>query len=150
MRSTLLLLTVLICSSCTAQEVNAPDRTNADPHRMLRCYEHGSAPGPFCRASMLQVVTSRGMFDGRQVIVPGFVGDVEGDLYLFPSKEFYLSRDLSSSTRLLGNLEPLRGKEQSNVIVFGKFSLDAPDPSTLMKPVGAIHVLSARNGYNKP
>jgi hypothetical protein len=146
----LMLLTALLCSSCSAQEAIVAKDGDRDPHRLLRCYEHGSASGKFCRASMLQVVTSRGLFDGRQVIIPGFVGDVQGDLYLFPSREFYLSRDLSSSVRLLGNLETLKGAEQTNAIVFGTFSLDAPDPSTLMKPVGAITVLSVRDGYNKP
>lgn len=146
----ILLLAALLCSSCSAQEARVSEEGVVDPHRILRCYEHGSAPGKFCRASMLQMITSRGLFDGRQVIVPGFIGDLEGDLYLFPTREFYLSRDLSSSVRLLGALESLKGKEQTNVIVFGAFSLNAPDPSTLMKPVGAITVLNVRSGYNKP
>lgn len=98
---------------------------------------------------MLQVVTARGLFDGRQVIVPGFAGDVEGDLYLFPNQEFYRSRDLSSSVRLLGNIELLKGKINSNIIVFGSFSLEAPDPSTLMKPVGAISIIHLRNGFDR-
>lgn len=120
-----------------------------DISRLLRCYPHGVAQGDFCRASMLQVITARGVFDGRQVIVPGFVGDIEGDLYLFPNQEFYRSRDLSSSVRLLGNTELLKGKINSNVIVFGSFSLEAPDPSTLMKPVGAISLIHVRNGFNR-
>ena len=148
MRNTLL-LAALLCSSCSAQEANVNNVADFDRNRILRCYEHGSAPGKFCRASMLQVISSRGLFEGHQVIIPGFVGDLEGDLYLFPSREFYLSRDLSSSVRLLGDLVSMKGKEQTNVIVFGSFSLDAPDPSTLMKPAGAITVLSVRNGYNK-
>lgn len=144
-----ILLAVFFCSSCTMQDSNDARQAGQDPYQLLRCYEHGSAAGKFCRASILQVVTSRGLFDGRQVIVPGFMGDLDGEIYLFPSKEFYLSRDLSSSVRLLGNLEPLKGKDQSNIIVFGTFSLNAPDPSTLMKPAGAIDVLSVRDGYNK-
>lgn len=99
---------------------------------------------------MLQIITSHGLFEGRKVIVPGFVGDLDGDIHLFPSREFYLARDLSSSIRLLGDLSSLKDKEQTNVIVFGTFSLDAPDPSTLMKPAGSIDVVNARSGYNKP
>lgn len=145
----MIMLAAFICSSCTIQEPSDVRQAAQDSNQILRCYEHGSAAGEFCRASMLQVVTSRGLFDGRQVIVPGFMGDLDGDIYLFPNREFYLSRDLSSSVRLLGELGSLKGKEQSNIIVFGTFSLDAPDPSTLMKPVGAINVLSVRDGYNK-
>lgn len=146
----ILLLAALLFSSCSMQDASGQKEVGSDPYRVLRCYEHGSAPGKFCRASMLQVIASRGLFESRQVIIPGFVGDVEGDLYLFPSREFYLSRDLSSSVRLLGDVEALKGKEQTNVIVFGTFSLEAPDPSTLVKPVGAIMILSVRNGFNKP
>lgn len=98
---------------------------------------------------MLQVVAARGLFDGRQVIVPGFAGDVEGDLYLFPNQEFYRSRDVSSSVRLVGSTELLKDKINTNVVVFGTFTLEAPDPSTLMKPVGAVSVLHVRNGYNR-
>ena len=146
----ILLVAALLCSSCTAQETDVIKEENVDPQGILRCYEHGSAPGDFCRVSMLQLITSRGLFDGRQVIVAGFIGNLEGDLYLFPTREFYLSRDLASSVRLQGTLESLKGKEQKNVVVFGSFSLDAPDTSAIFKPVGAIAVLSVRNGYNKP
>lgn len=148
MKTCLLMLSVAICISACSR-VEQKEETN---HRndALNCYEHGIAPGKFCRASMLQVVASSSSYDGLQVIVPGFVGDVEGDLYLFPTKDFYLSRDLSASVRLLdvGKSGDLLKSTQSNIIVFGKFSLDAPDPSTLMKPVGAIEVLHVRNGYN--
>ncbi len=145
-----LLLAAFLCSSCAVQQSDKPRQVGEDPLKILRCYEHGLAPGKFCRASMLQVISSRGLFEQRQVVVPGFLGDIDGDLYLFPSREFYLGRDLSSSVRLLGEPKLMEGNEGSNVIVFGTFTLDAPDPSTLMKPVGAISVLHVRNGYNKP
>ena len=95
----ILLVAALLCSSCVAQEGNGPKEEIVDSQGILRCYEHGSAPGDFCRTSMLQVITSRGLFDGRQVIVAGFIGDLDGDLYLFPTREFYLSRDMASSVR---------------------------------------------------
>jgi hypothetical protein len=142
----LVFLSVLLCA-CSAQDVSGAQE--GDEFKLLRCYEHGAAPGLFCRASMLQVIAARGIFDSRQVIVPGFVGDIEGDLYLFPSKEFYRSRDLSSSVRLIGNTELLKDKISSNVVVFGLFTLEAPDPSTLMKPAGAISLIHVRNGFNR-
>ncbi|QND80541.1 hypothetical protein H4W19_01665 [Pseudoxanthomonas mexicana] len=140
----LALMAITIIAGCGRGHEGA-----ADTNKLLRCYPHGVAPGNFCRASMLQVVTARGLFEGRQVIVPGFAGDVEGDLYLFPNQEFYRSRDVSSSVRLLGSTKLLKDKINSNVIVFGAFTLEAPEPSTLMKPVGAISVIHARNGFNR-
>lgn len=144
----LLLIATLLLSACSAQDVSDP--REGDEARILRCYAHGSAPGDFCRASMLQIVTSRGLFEGRQVIVPGYLGDIHGDRYLFPTKEFYTSRDLASSVRVLGDEEVLADKIGTNIIVFGTFTLGAPDSSTLLKPVGAIAVTTVRNGYNGP
>jgi hypothetical protein len=146
------LLMLMLFALVSLNACSRVDRKQEDSQRKdaLHCYEHGVAPGEFCRASMLKVVASSSLFDGQQVIVPGFLGDVEGDLYLFPTKDFYLSRDLSTSVRLVPAEKSgdLLKSVQSNVIVFGRFSLQAPDPSTLMKPVGAIEVVHVRNGYN--
>ncbi|HWU71512.1 MAG TPA: hypothetical protein VN017_09195 [Pseudoxanthomonas sp.] len=122
-----------------------------DSNSILRCYPHGVGPGDFCRASMLNLIADRGIFDDRLVVVPGYIGAVEGDYYMFPTREFYASRDFSSSVRLMGKdkLQDLNDNNQSNAVIFGRFSLSYPDPSTLLKPVGSIEVIHIRKGYNR-
>lgn len=113
-----------------------------DRDHVLRCAEHGVSEGVFCRVSIIQLINHRALFDGKNVIVKGYVGSIYGDLYLFPIKEFYMGRDVASSIRLMGDVG-----DGMNYTIFGRFSILAPETGG-MEPVGSIEIIHTREGYN--
>lgn len=138
---------ILLCfESYSAAKVDGFGRVvrggEGDLDRVLRCAEHGVSKGIFCRASTIQLINHRALFDGRDVIVQGYVGSIYGDLYLFPTKDFYMGRDVASSIRLMGDVG-----NGGNYVIFGRFSILAPETGA-MEPVGSIEIIHAREGYN--
>jgi hypothetical protein len=112
-----------------------------------RCQSFGGFSEDVCMASIFRLAAHPDSYEKRLVGVNGYIQIVDGDYYVFASKEFFDAKDFSNA--LLCDRNATKGCDvlasyvSQNATVFGRFSDDVAIGDWTLRPIGSIDVVKA-------
>lgn len=145
---TLFLLPVSVVA-CKAGVDGASVKQVEASNNDLICSAHGGFEERVCKASMLRAIVDPSSLDGKTIATSGFLVDIEGSTYLFPTKEFSATKDLSSAIACIESDVDLDSFVGSYAMVFGKFSSSRPRSPGFTSAAGIILVSKVRVSAEK-
>jgi hypothetical protein len=129
------------CKGHDAATTNPAKTGNND----LVCAAHGGFEERVCKTSILRIIVDAPSLNGKTIATQGFLADVDGRIYLFPTEEFAATKDLSNAVACEEDGGDLASSVGDYVTVFGKFSSLRPKSGGFTVAAGTILVSKIRH-----
>lgn len=144
-----LFLLLISVAACKAGEDGASVKQVEASGNDLICSAHGGFEERVCKVSMLRAIVDPSSLDEKTIATLGFLVNIDGGTYLFPTKEFAATKDLSSAIACVESGIDLDSVVGGYAMVFGKFSSSRPRPPGFTSAAGMILVSKVRISASK-
>ena len=96
-RNFVLILLFASVWACKAEQNAANTSPTTAGSNDLVCAAHGGFEERVCKTSILSIIVDAPSLNGKTIATQGFLADVDGRTYLFPTEEFAATKDLSNA-----------------------------------------------------
>lgn len=142
-RNQLLALSFFFVVSCS-DEKRAELELAEDYGHGLKCRAYGGVSEEVCPVSIIWLIANPEKMHGKVVAVQGYLSQIEGSYYLFPSQEFARSKDILSSIRCRSSCDDLEIMIGKKTTFIGRFSKNTRAGDFLFEPAGVVDVVHIR------
>lgn len=135
---------ILVLSLAGCGQVDDARTEHETPQDSYRCQSFGGFSEDVCMAALFRIAAKPHSYERKLVGVNGYVQIVDGDYFLFASREYFQASDFSASLICSAGAKDscsrLASSVGHDVTLIGRFSDDVAIGDWVIRPVGSVEV----------